>query len=143
MAIGGVNFVEINSGSFHFGISAKRQLAETFKFHDVHFGAKMFGQMAVNAEGYHAIGTFKRTRILRAGSPESQIHVDFIKMSDGSLVFLKVPFSAKRNGAGFAPERPFEIMNVDVQSELRRFSEDFVTNAARRFPIIRQFVSGR
>lgn len=140
MAIGRVNFVEIDSRSLHFGISAKGQLAQAFQFHDVHFGAEMFRQMAVNAEGDHAVGTFKRPRILRAGRPESQIHVDFIEMSHGSLVLLQVAFGAERNGAGFTPKRPLKVMDVDVQSQLRRFREDFVANATRRFAVVRQFV---
>lgn len=142
-AIGRVNFVEIDSGSLHFGIRSKGQLAETFKFHDVHFGAEVFGQVAVDAEGDHAIGTLERARILRTGRSESQIHVDFVEMGDGSLVFLQVTFGAERNGACLAPERPLEVVDVDVQPQLRRFRKDFVADAARRFPVVRQFVSGR
>lgn len=140
MTIGRVNFVEIDSRSFHFGISAKGQFAQAFQFHDVHFGAEMFGQVAVNAEGDHAVGTFKRSRILRAGRAESQIHVDFIEMRHGSLVLLQVALGAEGNGAGLAPKRPLKVMNVDVQSQLRRFRENFVANAARRFAVVCQFV---
>jgi hypothetical protein len=48
----------------------------------------MFSEMSMNAKGDHAIGTLKRSGVLRTWSTKSKIHVDFVEMSYGTLVFL-------------------------------------------------------
>ena len=74
-------------------------------------------RLTLNAEGDHVMmRKLELVLILRAGRPESQIHVDFVKVGDdGSLVFLDLPFGAGRNCSNFTPEQPFEIMEVIVQ----------------------------
>lgn len=124
MTIGRVDFVQIDSGSFHFGVGAERQFAQTLQFHDVHFGSQVFGQVAVDAEGDHAVGALERSRILRARRAERQIHVDLVEVRDGSFVLLQMAFGAEADGARLAPERPLKVMDVDVQPQLRRFRKN-------------------
>ena len=44
-------------------------------------------------------------------------------MGDGSFVFLEVALCPEGNGACVAAEGPLEVVDVDVEAELRRFGK--------------------
>ena len=142
VAVGRVNFIQIDARAFHFSVRSKRQFAQTLEFHDVHLRTQVFGQVAVNAEGNHAIRALERARILRRRRSERQVHVDFVEVGDGTLVLLQMALCAEAYGTSLAPEWPLEVVDVDVQPQLRRLGEHFVADAARRFAVVRQFVGG-
>ena len=120
VAVGGVDLVEVDAGALHLGVGAEGQLAETLELHDVHLGAQVFGQVAVDAEGDHAVGALERARVLRRRRAERQVHVDLVEVRHRALVLLQVALGAERHGARLAPERPLEVVDVDVQTQLRR-----------------------
>jgi len=143
VTVGGVDLVEINSGTLHLGVSAEGQLPQTLQLHDVHLAAEVFGQVTVDPEGDHAVGAFERPRVLRRRRPERQIHIHLVEVGDGSFVFLEVALCPEGNGACVAAEGPLEVVDVDVEAELRRFGKYLAANAAGGFAVIRQFESSR
>ena len=47
----------------------------------------------------------------------------FVEVGDGSLVLLEVALGAEGDGAGVAAEGALEVVDVDVEPQLRRFGK--------------------
>ena len=91
VTVGGVDLVEVDARSLHLGVGAERQLAQTLQLHDVHLGAQVFGQMAVDPEGDHAVRALERPRVLRARRTERQIHIH-LKPQKNSKIQIQIFF---------------------------------------------------
>ena len=48
---------------------------------------------------------------------------DLVEVGDGSLVLLQVALGPEGDGARVAPEWTLEVVDVDVQPQLRRFGK--------------------
>jgi len=71
VAVRGVDFVEVDAGALHLSVCAERQLAQALELHDVHLGAQVLGQVAVDAKGDFAIFTLERPRVVRCRHSKS------------------------------------------------------------------------
>lgn len=65
VTVGGVDFVEVDAGALHLGVGAEGQLAQALELHDVHLGAQVLGQVAVDAKGDFAIFTLEWSGVVR------------------------------------------------------------------------------
>ena len=57
-------------------------------------------------------------------------------MADRALVLLQVALGAEADGAGVAAERPFKVVDVDVETQLGRLGEDLLTDAAHGLSLL-------
>lgn len=150
ITVRGVNVVQIDTGSFHFRVCAKRQLAQALQLHDVHLAAKMFGQVSVYPERYLTVCTLERPRVAGGRRAKRRSHADLqvsrdicvacmcslerrtvylIVMGNRSLVLRQVTLGSEGDGAALASEWPLKVMNVDMQPQLTRLAEHLVANA--------------
>ena len=96
----------------------------------MHFAAQMFSQMTVNPEGDHAVSALKWPGIIRGRGSECSVDVDLVEMTHGPLVFLQMALCSKADSACITSEGPLEVMNVDVEPQLRGLGEHFLADPA-------------
>ena len=102
----------------------------------MHFASEMFCKMPVNPERDHAVSTFEGPRVVCGRSPECGIDVDLVEVSHGSLVFLQMSLCSETDSTCITSEGPLEIMNVDVEPQLRGLREYFLADPAHRLAVL-------
>ena len=102
----------------------------------MHFAAEMLGQVTVNPEGNHAVSALKWPRVVGGWSPECGVDVDFVEVTHRPLVFLQMTLCSEADRACIASEGPLEVMNVDMESQLRGLGEHFLADPAYRLAVL-------
>ena len=87
-------------------------------------------------EGYHTVAALEGPRIIRRRRAKRGVDVDLVEMADRALVLLQVALGAEADGAGVAAERPFKVVDVDVEAQLGRLGEDLLTDDAHGLSLL-------
>lgn len=94
-AVTGIDVIQVDPTALHLCEHPEWELVEALQFHDVQFAPQVLGQVPVDPESHLAVTALEGSRVVIRWGPESLVHVDFVVVTDGTLVLLEVSFRSE------------------------------------------------